>query len=295
MWLMTPILAQILAVPPGLDTFLPIPESNPLTVEKIKLGRQLFFDTRLSRDRSISCASCHDPKLAFGDSRKLAVGVAGAIGARRSPRIVNRVYGRSFFWDGRAASLEEQVMRPISDPKEMDLKLEDVVSRVGLDANTMQNALASYVRTILSGDSPYDRYLQGDPTALTQQQRAGLKLFSGKAGCASCHLGPNLTDERFHNTGIGWPADQGRFVVTKKHEDRGAFKTPTLRDVAKSQPFMHDGSLATLEEVIDFYDKGGKKNENLDADMRELNLSTEEKSALIAFLKALNGTVREGL
>jgi cytochrome c peroxidase len=294
MWLIVPVLAQILAVPPGLDTFLPVPENNPLTIEKIKLGRQLFFDTRLSRDGSMSCASCHDPKLAFGDSRKLAVGVAGVSGARRSPRIVNRVYGRSFFWDGRATSLEEQVLRPISDPKEMDLKLEDAVSRVGLDASTMQNALASYVRTILSGDSPYDRYLQGDRTALTEQQRAGLKLFSGKAGCASCHLGPNLTDERFHNTGIGWPADQGRFVVTNKSTDRGAFKTPTLRDVAKSQSFMHDGSLATIEEVIDFYDKGGKKNDNLDADMRELHLSAEEKSALAAFLKALNGVIREG-
>ena len=295
MLLCLPLIAQILVVPPGLDAFLPVPESNPLTIEKIKLGRQLFFDTRLSRDGSMSCATCHDPKLAFGDSRKLAVGVAGTPGARRSPRIVNRVYGRSFFWDGRASSLESQVLQPISDPKEMDLKLEEAVTRVGFDVPTMRNALASYVRSILSGDSPYDRYLQGDRTALTEQQRTGLKLFSGKAGCASCHLGPNLTDERFHNTGIGWPADQGRFAVTKKPEDRGAFKTPTLRDVARSQPFMHDGSLATLEEVIDFYDKGGKRNEHLDADIRELHLSAEEKSALVAFLRALNGTVREGL
>ena len=295
MWFGVFLLAQIVTVPPGLDAFLPVPENNPLTAEKIKLGRKLFFDMRLSRDGSMSCASCHDPKLAFGDSRKLAAGVGGKIGTRRSPRIVNRVYGSSFFWDGRASSLEDQVVQPISDPNEMDLKLADAASRVGVDEATLRNALASYVRTILSGDSPYDRYLQGDRTALTEKQRAGLKLFSGKAGCTACHVGPNLTDERFHNTGVGWPTDTGRFAVTKKPEDRGAFKTPTLRDVARTPPFMHDGSLATLEDVVDFYDKGGKRNENLDPDMRELRLSAEEKAALVEFLRTLNGTVREGL
>ncbi len=153
MWICVLLLAQIISIPAGLDTFLPVPETNPLTIEKIKLGRQLFFDKRLSRDRSLSCASCHDPKLAFGDSRKLAVGVGGKIGSRRAPRIVNRVYGSSFFWDGRAGTLEDQVLKPISDPNEMDLDLTEAVSRVGMDSTTLRNALASYVRTMLSGDA----------------------------------------------------------------------------------------------------------------------------------------------
>jgi cytochrome c peroxidase len=295
MWLCIVLLAQIVSVPPGLDTFLPVPDSNPLTAEKITLGRKLFFDKRLSRDGSMSCASCHDPKLGFGDSRKVAVGVGGRTGTRRAPRIVNRVYGSSFFWDGRSTTLEDQVLRPISDPNEMDLQLTAAVSRTGVDVKSLRDALASYVRTILSGDAPYDRYLQGDSAALSDQQRFGLKLFSGKAGCTACHVGPNLTDERFHNTGIGWTVDPGRFAVTKKPEDRGAFKTPSLREVALTPPFMHDGSLATIEEVIDFYDKGGKKNEHLDDDVRELNLSADEKAALGAFLRALSGKVREGL
>jgi cytochrome c peroxidase len=205
------------------------------------------------------------------------------------------VYGSSFFWDGRAKTLEDQVLKPISDPNEMDLDLTEAVSRVGTDSITLRNALASYVRTMLSGDAAYDRYLQGNRSALTEQQRIGLKLFSGKAGCASCHVGPNMTDERFHNTGIGAPGDHGRFSVTGKSEDNGAFKTPSLREVALTPPFMHDGSLATLEDVIDFYDKGGKANPNLDSDIRELHLTVEEKQALVAFLKALSGTVREGL
>ena len=295
MWLSIVLLAQIVSVPPGLDAFLPVPDSNPLTAEKITLGRKLFFDKRLSRDGSMSCASCHDPKLGFGDSRKVAVGVGGRIGTRRAPRIINRVYGSSFFWDGRSTTLEDQVLRPISDPNEMDLQLTAAVSRTGVDVESLRDALASYVRTILSGDAPYDRYLQGDSAALSDQQRFGLKLFSGKAGCTACHVGPNLTDERFHNTGIGWTVDPGRFAVTKKPEDRGAFKTPSLREVALTPPFMHDGSLATIEEVIDFYDKGGKKNERLDDDVRELNLSSDEKTALGAFLRALSGKVREGL
>lgn len=295
MWLCVLLLAQIVPVPAGLDAFLPAPGANPLTREKIELGRKLFFDTRLSRDGSTSCATCHDPKLAFGDRQKLSVGVGGRKGTRRAPRIINRVYGSAFFWDGRAVSLEEQVVKPISDPNEMDLHLDEAVSRVSLDAATLANALASYVRTILSGDAPYDRYLQGDRTALTDEQRLGLKLFSGKAGCTSCHVGPNLTDERFHNTGAGDASDAGRYAVTKQPEDRGAFKTPSLREVARTPPFMHDGSLATLEDVIEFYDKGGKANPNLDSDVRKLNLSAEEKAALASFLRSLNGTVREGL
>ena len=194
---------QGLRVPTGLDAYVPVPDTNPITKESVQLGRKLFFDKRLSRDRTVSCATCHNPEYAFTDARKLAVGVDGRTGDRRVPRIVNRAYGKTFFWDGRVSQLEEQVVLPIVNPKEMDLPLSEAAARVGLDAGTLQRALASYVRTILSGNSPYDRYVQGDRDALTDEQKLGLQIFRGKAGCGSCHLGPNLTDEQFHNTGIG--------------------------------------------------------------------------------------------
>lgn len=284
-----------LVVPAGLDAYLPVPDSNPLTSGKVELGRKLFFDKRLSRDQSVSCATCHDPAIAFTDRRKTAAGVNGREGPRRVPRIANRVYGKSFFWDGRAGSLEEQVLQPIANPKEMDLDVAEAASRVGLDVPALEQALASYVRTILAGDSPYDRYLAGDAGALTARQREGLRLFRGKAGCTSCHLGPNLTDEAFHNTGVGWPADPGRYQVTKVETDRGAFKTPGLREAARTPPYMHDGSLATLEDVVEFYSKGGQGNPYLDPEIRKLDLTAAEKAALIAFLEALNGKVRDGM
>jgi cytochrome c peroxidase len=287
--------ADKLVIPAGLDAYLPVPDSNPLTKEKVELGKKLFFDTRLSRDHSISCATCHDPERAFTDDRPVGRGVAGRTGNRRVPRIVNRGYGASFFWDGRAATLEDQVLQPIQNPKEMDLTLDELQARLTLPVTQIQQALATYVRTILSGDSPYDRYLQGDRAALTEQQRLGLRLFRGKAGCTACHLGPNFTDERFHNTGVGWPQDEGRYAVTRAERDRGAFKTPGLREAARTPPYMHDGSLRTLEEVIDFYDKGGKPNPALDPEIRELRLTPGEKAALVAFLHALSGTVRDGL
>ena len=287
--------ADKVAVPAGLDAYLPAPESNPITREKVELGKRLFFEKQLSRDNSIACATCHDPQRAFTDERPVGVGVGGRTGNRRVPRIVNRGYGKSFFWDGRAASLEEQVLQPIQNPKEMDLTLVEVTARTGLPVETVRQALATYVRTILSGDAPYDRYLGGNPEALTAEQRAGLRLFRGKAGCTACHLGPNFTDERFHNTGIGWPHDEGRYGVTHAERDRGAFKTPSLREAARAAPYMHDGSLKTIEEVIDFYDQGGKPNPALDPEIRALKLTAEEKAALAAFLRALIGTVRDGM
>lgn len=276
-------------VPLGLDAFLPVPEDNPITADKVALGRKLFFDKRLSRDGTIACATCHDAAHAFADARPLAIGVRGQKAARRSPRILNRVYGKSFFWDGRAATLEEQVVQPIQNPVEMDLTLAEATTRTGVAERELRQALASYVRTILSGDSPYDRFVAGDRTALTAEQQSGLKLFRGKAGCTACHLGPNLTDERFHNTGIG--QDEARAKVTGNPQDRGAFKTPTLREVAKGAPYMHDGSLLTLEDVVDHYNKGP----GTDPEMRELHLTASEKGALVAFLQALSGTIREGL
>lgn len=265
------------AIPAGLDAFLPVPAGNPLTPEKIALGRKLFFDQRLSRDHSLSCATCHRPDYAFADPRPVALGIGGQLGNRRTPRLANRAYGYSFFWDGRAKDLESQVLQPIENPKEMGLPLGEAAVRVGLDAVALQQALASYVRTILSGDSPYDRYLLGDRGALSAIQQSGLKLFRGKAGCAACHVGPNLTDEKRHDTGIGSTPIR--------------IKTPSLRDAAQAPPYMHDGSIATLPEVIEHYNRGHSRNPELPA----LHLNPEEKAQLLAFLRALNGTITEGL
>jgi cytochrome c peroxidase len=286
---------QALRIPAGLDTYIAVPENNPLTKESVELGRKLFFDKRLSRDATVSCATCHDPERAFTDSRKLAVGIGGRTGNRRVPRIVNRAYGKTFFWDGRVSELEQQVVMPIQNPNEMDLNTDAAAKRVGLDVAVLQRALASYVRTILSGNSPYDRYLQGDRNALTPEQKLGLEVFRGKAGCASCHLGTNLTDEQFHNTGIASDAEPGHFATSRNPEHRGAFKTPSLREAARTPPYMHDGSLPTLEDVIDYYDKGGRANPHLDPEIRRLQLSASEKKALLSFLQALNGVVSDGL
>ncbi len=283
--------------PLGLDAFLPVPEDNPLSAEKIALGRKLFQDTRLSRDASISCATCHNPERAFTDAKPVAVGVFGRKGHRRVPALINRGYGKSFFWDGRIATLEQQVLQPITNPLEMDLPPQEAAARVGLDVAALFRALASYVRTIRAGDSSYDRYVAGDRSALSEEARAGLKVFRGKGNCVVCHVGPNLTDERFHNTGVEWNGqafpDPGRYSVTGREEDRGAFKTPTLREVARRPPYMHNGSLAALEEVVNFYDKGGNRNPNLDPEIRPLGLTATEKAALIALLRALTGTVQQ--
>jgi cytochrome c peroxidase len=293
-------LAQlVLSTPLGLDALLPVPEDNPLTREKIALGRKLFFDTRLSSDGTLSCATCHDPERAFTDGRAVAIGVGGQRGPRNSPTLVNRGYGRLHFLDGRAASLEQQALEPIFNPKELALSPSELEKRVGLPKAKVSRALASYVRTIRSGDSPFDRYVAGDRDALPEQARQGLKLFRGKGGCVVCHVGPNLTDEKFHNTGVAWNGqsfrDEGRYAITGEPVSRGAFRTPTLREIASTAPYMHDGSLATLEDVIDYYDRGGRPNPHLDPEVRLLDLSRAEKRALTAFLRSLSGRIREGL
>ena len=313
-WLSAVASVAALDLPLGLDAYMPIPEANPLTAEKAALGRRLFSDPILSADKSIACSSCHDPERAFTDDRPKAVGVFGRVGPRRVPKLVNRGYGRSFFWDGRIPSLEQQVLEPVVNELEMDLSLAAAETRLRADASyaaefmavfgqvpdrdALANALASYVRTILSGDSRYDRYIAGKADALNEQERLGLEVFRTKGNCVTCHLGPNLTDERFHNTGIGYKdgqfADDGRFAVTGRPRDRGAFKTPTLRDVALTEPYMHDGSLETLERVIEDYARGGTPNPYLDPEIRKLDLSDGEKDALAAFLRTLNGALQEG-
>src|SRR6266511_3662130 len=189
------LLLAAITIPFGPDLYLPVPEDNPITSEKIEFGRRLFNDRRLSRDRSISCASCHDPKRAFSDGRPVAVGVFDRRGRRNAPALVNRGYGRSFFWDGRVASLEEQVLQPIQAPEEMDLTLSEAAARVGMPPEEISRALATYVRSILFGNAPFDRFGNGDRTALSPRQRAGLEIFRGKGNCVACHVGPNFTDE----------------------------------------------------------------------------------------------------
>ena len=298
----------------GLDLFLPVPESNPLTVAGVALGERLFFDRGLSADGVVSCASCHRPEHAFSDTARISAGVYGRRGERNAPTLINRVYGRAFFWDGRAATLEEQVLHPIRDPLEMGQPISTMMQRLRsdrsyrsafaraygaavVDSQSVARALASFVRTLRSGNSALDRWRDGDTAALSPSARRGLALFTGRANCVNCHVGPNFTDEEFHNTGVSSRSpryaageDSGRARITGRADDVGAFKTPTLRDVAVTAPYMHDGSIATLEEVVALYDRGGITNPHLDAEIKPLALTGEQQQDLVAFLKALTGT-----
>ena len=269
---------------------MPVPEDNHLTAEKIELGRQLFFDPRLSRTGLVACSTCHQPARGFADGNPVAVGVDGRRGRRNAPALINRGYGRAFFWDARVTTLEQQVLRPIEDPDEMGSSLLEAAARVGYEPVELSRALSSFVRSILSGNSAFDRFINGDRDALTSDEQAGLRIFRGKGNCIACHVGPNLTDERTHNTGVAWKgaglADTGA--------GRGDFKTPTLREVEHTAPYMHDGSLTTLDDVIEFYDAGGRANPSLDPEIRPLRLSAEERRQLAAFLRTVSGAVQLG-
>jgi cytochrome c peroxidase len=287
--------AAAVLVPRGLDLYMPVPDENPLRTDQIALGRQLFMDRRLSRDLSRSCASCHDPSRAFSGSQSVSVGVFGRAGRRNAPALINRGYGRAFFWDGRETSLEAQVLAPIRDPNEMDMTLGEASMRVNLPTSEIARALASFVRSILSGNSRFDRFVNGERDALSDAERRGLELFRTKGNCTACHIGPNFTDERTHNTGVAWRrstrtfADLGRYEVTGAEADRGAFKTPTLRDIARTAPYMHDGSLATLDDVVAFYEAGGRSNPHLDDEMRAVRLTSADRRNLVQFLRTLTG------
>jgi cytochrome c peroxidase len=293
-------------VPLGLG---PRPEAkdNPLSEARVQLGRKLFFDPILSADNTVACASCHQPEHGFASAEARPRGIRGQRIARRAPSLFNRAFGKVFFWDGRAASLEEQALLPIADPTEMGSSVADAVQRLsaqgeyktafaaafddGVTAANLGKAIASFERVLLRGDSRVDRFRQnGDHDALTPQERHGLWLYESKARCWQCHSGRNFTDEEFHNTGVSWgqaPLDLGRLKVTKDDADRGKFKTPSLRGVALTAPYMHDGSLATLDNVVEYYNKGGIENPNRDPKLTALNLSPDELRALVAFLKAL--------
>jgi cytochrome c peroxidase len=290
-------------VPLGLKR-VPVPADNPLTPEKVELGKQLYFDPRLSCDDTISCASCHDPKKGWSNGTPFATGVRSQVGGRSAPTIINSAYSELQFWDGRAHLLEGQALGPIQNPIEMDHKLDDCVAKLnkvsgykqqfqkvfGTDVTSenIAKAIASFERTVLSGNAPYDKFKAGDMNALSAAAQRGMKTFFNKGHCSACHSGPNFSDDSFHNIGIGMKAakpDLGRYEVTKITGDKGAFKTPTLREVARHAPYMHDGSIKTLEEVIDQYDKGGVANPQLDEEIFQLKLTSDEKADLISFLK----------
>lgn len=289
----------------------PVPADNPQTDAKISLGKQLYFDTRLSADNTISCATCHSPKTGWANHHSTDTGIRGQVGGRNSGSIIDAAYLRYQFWDGRAGSLEEQALGPIHNPIEMGETLENVVRKLnsipgykaqfqevfGTDANTdgIAKAIAAFERTIVSGPSPYDSYIAGNKKALDPGAVRGLDLFNGKAHCSACHNSPAFSDQGFHNLGVGYKggqfADVGRIKVTEKPSDLGRFKTPGLRNVALTWPYLHDGSERTLMDVINFYDRGGVPNPNLDPMMLPLHLSDGEKLDLEAFLNALTGPV----
>jgi cytochrome c peroxidase len=291
------------------------PDDNAYSDAKAELGRLLYFDKRLSSDHTVACASCHAPEKAFTDGAAVSSGIGGQKGGRSAPTVINRAYSTSQFWDGRADSLEEQAKGPIANPIEMtaekdaDLahegslkrlravagyvkRFEQVFGGKKFDIDHVAKAIATFERTVYSGNSPFDRYNTGEKDALTPPQQRGMNIFFNKTACDSCHLGFNFTDGSYVNVGIGMDRDEpdfGRYIVSGRDEDRGAFKTPTLREIEYTGPYMHDGSLKTLEEVVEHYNKGGIKNPYLDRRIKPLNLTKQEKSDLVAFLKALSG------
>lgn len=335
-------------LPMGLDkgaAGIVIPEDNPLTRAKIELGRQLYFDPRLSRDGTVSCASCHHPDKGYAFDTQFGVGVKGQEGGRNSPVSYNRILSGPQFWDGRADSLEAQAVGPIANPIEMGFTHDECVERLetiegyriqfekifpdsGVTIDNVGKAIASFERVVVTGPSPADYY---EPVVLVESQFPelvkdleafeeedpdsfdfymeavenseknpmseaairGRKLFFDKrSNCSTCHTGANFSDEQYHNLGVGMDTekpDLGRFDQTKEDKDRGAFKTPTIRNVALTAPYMHDGSQKTLEEVVEWYAKGGHANDHLSDKVKKLDLTDQEKSDLVAYMKALTG------
>lgn len=284
-----------------------VSDANPMTGEKVELGRKLFFDPALSVDHSMSCATCHDPKKGWSNGERVAVGVNGLPGKRNVPSILNVAYYRSLFWDGRAGSLEAQALGPIINENEMAMpSTAALIDRLrehdeypalfaraftnGLTAANVARSIACFERTILAGNAPYDRYVAGDETAMSAAAQRGMKLFMDKrkSKCVICHEPPTFTALFYHNLGVGMEQedpDLGRYEVTKLESNKGKFKVPTVRDVKDTAPYMHDGSIATLEEVVELYDKGGIPNRYLSDEMRgKLNLTKQEKQDLVTFM-----------
>ena len=319
-----------------------IPKDNPMTPEKIALGEKLYFDKRLSSDRTVSCATCHDPATALAESNMVGIGIRNLKGARNSPTVLNAMFLESQFWDGRAKTLEDQAKLPIINSIEMGMKdHNEVVARVrgipeyqsefarvfgseGITIDTIAKAIATFERTQLSGNSPFDRFMAGDQKAISDSAKRGWELYNGKARCISCHAfnpsSPFFTDFKFHNIGVAAKdqnftalarqarqllntdpkkqqevldelalkpgfSELGRYLVTRQPKDIGAFKTSPLRDIELTAPYMHNGSEKTLLDVVKFYDKGGEPNPNLDGGMRPLKLTDKEMDDLVELMK----------
>ncbi len=331
-----------LGIPRDVWTYF-IPKDSPVTPRKVELGRKLFFDKRLSADEQVSCATCHDPKLGFADARPKAEGIGGRRGTRNTPTILNSMFNAGQFWDGRAATLDAQALMPLINPDEMgNATLEQVISRLRkipeystefrevfgrtLTIDDLAKAIAAYERTLVSGNSPFDRYMSGDRAAMSEAALRGLGLFRGKARCSICHnfnlSFPFLTDQNYRNTGIAanHPAfyaltksaldaarrgataeslqalsqregasELGRFLVTGNALDIGAFRTPSLRNVELTAPYFHDGSAATLLDVVGYYARGGNESPSRDWELQTVSLSESEQQDLVEFLKSLTG------
>lgn len=300
-----PSFAALSTPPVGLPP-MPRPAGYEPTQAMFDLGQRLFHDVNLSSDRTVSCASCHPAANGFASPEPLPKGIAGRRAKRHAPALWNRGYSTLQRWDGSSASLETFVLEPIADENEMGLPLPEAISRLRndttykdqfatafaseADAVPLQRALATFVRGITTGNAPYDRFQRGAVDALTPAQRSGQWIFESKGGCWRCHTPPLFTDEAFHNTGIGvreGKAEAGRASVTADPADQGRWKTPTLRGVRLSAPYMHDGSLATLEDVVAFYARGGNANPTLDPHMQPLQLTAADQRNLVAFLLSL--------
>jgi cytochrome c peroxidase len=287
----------------------PYPANNKPSAERVSLGKMLFFDPRLSRDSTLSCASCHSPMFGWSDGVGVSLGFHGKPMERASPPITNTGYSTSQMWDGRKKELEDQVMGPMLSGGIMNTDVENFFKWLNtsdeyktafnkaypgepINAATLSKAIASFERTIISRDSAFDRWVAGDQRALTPQQLRGMSVFMNKGNCASCHSAPNFSDNGFHNIGLASfgkeKPDMGRYAQRPVALMKGAFKTPSLRDVEYSAPYFHDGSAKTLTEVVEHYDKGGEVRTNLSPGMKTLNLSAAEKEDLVAFLKALS-------
>ena len=302
------------ALPGGLTALpeVPVPADNPQSAAKVELGKRLFFDTRLSGDFKSSCSTCHSPEKAFTDGLPRSKGFNGVLLRRNSPTVLNAAFNSAQFWDGRAATLDEQCKGPLLSPDEMNMvdethlmaRLNAVpeyrrdfqsVFNSGPSLDNVARAVAAFERTLVTPNARFDQYMSGNKKALTDQEKRGLIVFFGRGACSECHKGANFTDNLYHNLGStavkGNPDDQGRFEITGKVEDRGAFKTPSIRNITLTAPYMHDGSSVTLEDVVELYDRGGGGDPNKDKLIYKLNLTKDEKSDLVAFLKTLDGTL----
>jgi len=297
---------------PSLQGFLlgamPHPDDNAPTAARVELGQKLFFDPRMSGDGNMSCATCHNPALGWSDGLPTARGVKSSVLGRASPTVYNTGYNTIQMWDGRKKSLEDQAMGPMQANVEMNMDIGKLFNWIAnsegykalfakaypgepINETTLSKAIASFERTVVSKDPAFDRWVKGDAGAMTAQQVDGFQVFLGKGNCVACHSGANFTDNGFHNLGLAsWGAgepDMGRYAQKPVKAMKGAFKTPTVREVARTGPYFHDGSAKTLMDVVEHYDRGGVVNTNLSANMKPPGLSLQEKQSLVAFMQAL--------